>query len=496
MNAIRRTDINESEKGVALLIAIFVLMLISVVALSMLMSSGMETSIAGNYRLATQSYYAAFAGLEEARGRMWSKHPNALKALIPSPLPVGTVRYIINPATGEVVSPTTPGNAYYDSEYVQEFGEQASALGGNAQTTPSIWGLAGPPAGLPGPLYKWVRITAKTEQSENLDIDGDGNTNGTLPIYYDGVHQYVQGSPVSLALFPNEPTNQKQVYRLTAMAVLPNGAQRMLQTDIAMLTFNFTFPAALTLDGKNPNYQKPTSVPFVVNGQDQSPGGPTCPPPQGSLPAVGVGGGGSSITSVVNDITQNPNRSGEYTGGGLPTPSVADVSTNLPTTESTPSQLEAIVAQLESTADYIVAGPATSLPSYGTAANPVTIVVDSIGNNGATGNLTLSGNITGYGILVVRGTYSPGGTVGWNGMVLVIGQGNVQGTGGGNNSYNGAVFVAQTRDAAGNLLNNLGAPTFDWSGGGGNGISYNSCAISNATNNQTYRVLSFRDIPE
>jgi hypothetical protein len=60
--------------------------------------------------------------------------------------------------------------------------------------------------------------------------------------------------------------------------------------------------------------------------------------------------------------------------------------------------------------------------------------------------------------MVVRGTYSPGGTVGWNGMVLVIGQGNVQGTGGGNNSYNGAVFVAQTRDASGNLLNNLGVP--------------------------------------
>lgn len=496
MNAIRRTDISESEKGVALLIAIFVLMLISVIALSMLMSSGMETSIAGNYRLATQSYYAAFAGLEEARGRMWSKHPNTLGALIPNPMTVGTVRYIINPAAGEVVAPTNAANAFYDSEYFQEFGVQANTLAGNAQTTPSIWGLAGPPAGLPGPLYKWVRITAKTEQSENLDIDGDGGIDSVNPIYYDGLHQYVQGSPVSLALFPNEPTNQKQVYRLTAMAVLPNGAKRMLQTDIAMLVFNFKFPAALTLDGTNPNFQKPTSVPFVVNGTDQSPGGANCPPPGASLPAVGVVGGNSSINSVDGNIQQNPNRSAEYTGGGLPTPSVSDVGTSLPTTESSPSQLEAIVAQIESTADYIVEGPATSLPSYGTAANPVSIVVDSIGNNGATGNLTLSGNITGYGILVVRGTYSPSGTVGWNGIILVIGQGNVQGTGGGNNSYNGAVFIAQTRDSSGNLLNNLGAPTFDWSGGGGNGIFYNSCSINNATNKQTYRVLSFRDIPE
>jgi hypothetical protein len=495
MKAIRGTDINESQEGVALLIAIFVLMLISIVALSMLLSSGMETSIAGNYRLATQSYYAAFAGLEEARGRLWSKHPKALGALIPNPLPVGTVRYIINPAAGEVVAPTNAANAFYDSEYFQEFGVQASTLGANAQTTPSIWGLAAPPAGLPGPFYKWVRITAKTEQSENLDIDGNGVIDAVNPIYYDGLHQYVKGNPVSLALFPNEPTGQKQVYRLTAMAVLPNGAKRMLQTDIAMMLFNFKFPGALTLDGKNPNYQKPTSVPFVVNGNDQSPGGANCPPPGASLPAVGVVGGNASINTVVSDIQQNPNRSPEYTGGGLPTPSVGDVTSSLPTTESSPSQLEAIVAQIESAADYVVQGPATSLPDYGTAANPVTVVVDSP-NNGATGNLTISGNVTGYGILVVRGTYSPSGTVGWNGMVLVIGQGNIQGSGGGNNSYNGAVFIAQTRDASGNLLNNLGAPTFDWSGGGGNGIFYNSCSIANASNNQTYRVLSFSDIPE
>lgn len=494
MKATFGTEINKSQKGVALLIAIFVLMLVSIVALSMLLSSGMETSIAGNYRLATQSYYAAFAGLEEARGRMWSKHPNALGAFIPNPLPKGTVRYIINPAAGEVVAPTNAANPFYDAEYVQEFGTAASGLGGNAQTIPSIW-QAAPPAGLPGPLYKWVRITAKTEQSENLDIDGNGVIDTINPIYYDGAHQYVNGNPVSLVLFPNEPTSQKQVYRMTAMAVLPNGAKRMLQTDNAMMIFNFKFPGALTLDGNAPNYQKPTSVPFVVKGDDQNPGGPNCPPPQGSVPAVGTVGGAGSVASVVSDIQQNPDRSAEYTGGGLATPSVADVTNGLPPTESTPSQLEAIVAQIESAADYVLQGPATSLPNYGTAANPVTVVVDSA-NNGASGDLALSGNVTGYGILVVRGTYSPSGTVGWNGMVLVIGQGNVQGSGGGNNSYNGAVFVAKTRNPGGNLLNNLGTPIFNWSGGGGNGIFYNSCSIANSSSNLTYRVLSFRDIPE
>ena len=487
MNRTPRRPIDRSERGIALVIALFVLVLISVVALAVLLSSGMETSLAGNYRLSTQSYYAAYAGLEEARGRMWSKHPSKLGALLPNPMNVGTALYITNPAAGEVVAPTTLGNAYYDNEYLSEFGVAASTLGGAAVFTPSVSSVAG----FPGADYKWVRITPLSEQSEQMDIDKDGNLSA-LPIFYDGLHQYVQGSFPTLA---NEPTSQKQVYSLTSLAVLPYGAKRMLQEDVAMAIFNFAFPAALTLDGPSPSYQKPTSVPFVVNGTDQSPGTGNCPPNKGSLPAVGVVTA-PGVTSVVNDIANvNPNRSAEYLGGGISPPSVGNVSTALPTSESSPAQLEAIVQQIESTADYVVQGPASSLPNYGTASDPVTVVVDS-SNNGDAGNLTVSGNMTGFGTLVIRGTYSPAGTVGWNGIVLVIGQGNVQGTGGGNNSYNGAVFVAKTRDASGNLLPNLGTPIFDWSGGGGNGIFYNSCSINNAMKNQTYRVLSFHEVPE
>ena len=479
---------NISEKGVALLTAIFVLMLVSVVALAMLLSSGTESAIAGNYRLATQSFYAGYSGLQEARGRMWTKHPFALGALLPSPMTVGQAVYITNPAGAETVSPTTTTNAYYDSEYFNEFGVQASTLGAAAVTTPSKSSTN--MAGFAGPLFKWVRITPTTEKSENMAVDSNACCSVT-PILFDGLHQYVTGNFPTLA---NEPTGNKQVYTLTSLAVLPNGTKRMLQQQVAMELFNFTIPAPLTLDGNSPAFQKPSSVPFKVNGTDQS-SGAGCPPPQAAEPAVGVVGGNPSINSVVSNIQTSPNRSTSYTGSCATTPCVADVSSTLASNESSPSQLEALVQQIESTADYVVTGPATSLPSYGTASDPVTIVVDS-SNNGDAGNLSLSGNITGYGVLVVRGTYSPAGTVGWNGLVLVIGQGDVQGSGGGNNSYNGAVFVAQTRDASGNLLATLGTPTFDWSGGGGNGILYNSCAINNATQNQTYQVLSFHEIPQ
>jgi hypothetical protein len=492
--SIRRTD---SQRGVALLIAIFVLLIIGAVGVALILSSSTETSIAANYRTATQAFYAAKAGLEEGRGRLWVSNPNSIAATIaagfttvgtnPPALPVGRVYYITNPAAGEVVAPNVPGNAYYDSQYKNEWNNVPITAATVTTIAPAT------AAGLVGPLYKWVRITATTEKSTNHDVNKDGALDNVNPLFYDGTQQFLANQiPPTIAIVP------KQVFTVTALAATPSGSTRMLEYTTAMTIFNFTFPSALTLDGKNPNYQKPTSVPFVVQGNYPPAGGvASCPAPPASLPAVGVVGGTSSINAVVNDIQQNPDRSAEYTGGGLSTPSVTDVTGNLPTTESSPSQLEALVAQIESTANYVIQGPVASLTpaQLGTAANPVTVVIDSP-NNGATADLTLSGNTTGYGILVVRGSYYPAGTVGWNGIVLVIGQGDVQGNGGGNNSYNGAVFVAKTRDASGNILNNLGTPIFDWSGGGGNGIAYNPCTINNATQNQSYQVLSFREIPD
>ncbi len=74
-----------SEEGIALLIAIFVLLLISVVAIALLVSSGTETALGANYRASSTVYYAALAGLEEARGRLLPKSPNYFGALRPCP---------------------------------------------------------------------------------------------------------------------------------------------------------------------------------------------------------------------------------------------------------------------------------------------------------------------------------------------------------------------------------------------------------------------------
>jgi len=61
-----------AERGIALFLAIFALLLLSAVGLAMLFASDTETSISINYRDKQVAIYGALAGLQEARDRI---HP-------------------------------------------------------------------------------------------------------------------------------------------------------------------------------------------------------------------------------------------------------------------------------------------------------------------------------------------------------------------------------------------------------------------------------------
>src|SRR6266699_2559378 len=83
----RTTRKRQPEAGIALLIAIFILLLIGVVAIALVVSSGTESALAGNYRFSTNVYYAAVAGLEEVRARLRSNNPNSFNNTAPGFLP-------------------------------------------------------------------------------------------------------------------------------------------------------------------------------------------------------------------------------------------------------------------------------------------------------------------------------------------------------------------------------------------------------------------------
>jgi len=507
----------KSESGVALLIAIFVLMLISVIAISLIVASGSESTLAGNYRSSATAYLAGTAGLEEARGRLLPKNTdyfnNTVANFIPAagPLALGQVRYILNPAQGETLA--TLMATYPDTEYAAEFG--VAPLPANVQTIPSVSTVVSGGTTYYGPLFKWVRINAATEKSIGTDVDNDNLPNDVATLlYYDPSHVDAGGNPKpSLIVTALPPATAKQVLEVTTLAVLPNGSQKLLQYVVTPVSFGLSFPSALTLAGTMGTFQGANSNPYHVNGQDGSgaaPAVPGCAPnPLTVLPAIGVTPGNDAAGTATNQsqIASNLPRPDHYNGAPANPPisgNVASVSNvALTTTLSTTDQLNQLVQTLKQNADAVMPNTplaanfnnsgttynfgGTGWPSGMSASNPQTVFVD--------GSFDLGPN-TGYGLLVVTGNFTYHGNSGWNGIILVIGDGTTTflGNGGGSGQFNGAIFAATTRDAAGNQLPNFGTVNFDITGGGGNGIYYDSCWINNVQKPPTYQVLSFREL--
>jgi hypothetical protein len=471
----------------------FAVLLVSLAAISLLLSAGTETALAGNYRSSASAYYAASAGLEEARGRILPRNAdffnNTFANFIPTTgtplLAVGQVRYITNPIAAEDVRAVYP-----DTEYDQEFGagSLAAASGaGNVKTIPSVSTVTSGGTTYLGPLYKWVRINAATERSIGVDVDGDGPPNdNAIPLYYDPAHLDAGGNPApSLIVSAAPPSTAFQVFEVTSLAVLPNGSQKLLQYVVTPLTLNLQFPSALTLNTNNASMQGGSSNGYQINGQDQCNAGAT------PLPAIGYNGGGSTN---YNNIKSGLPHKDNYIGAGAtpPNPSIVNVAGTLSPNLQTPAGLDSLVQLITQNADAVIT-PASGhhadpgdLPSGMSPTRPMTVVVN--------GDYNQSGNFTGYGLLVVTGNFTFDADSGWRGMVLVIGQGTVTGNNNGGNEFDGAILVAKTRDAAGTELATLGQATFDITGGGGSGINYNSCWINSAQTLLNYKVLSFREI--
>src|SRR6266850_657990 len=495
----------QTERGIALLIAIFILLLISVVAIALIVSSGTESALAGNYRSSTDVYYAALAGLEEARGRLTPKNPNSFKTtttgFLPAsgtPFAIGSPVYVINPAGSEAIAPWDSGSTYPDTEFQSEFASSGfSAPPNPSPSTLSIWRTSPlNTLGVPVPLYKWVRINAVSEKSLNVDVDSVGGANSTTPLYYDGAH------------FSNNSSAGSQVLEITSYAVLPNGSQKLMQYLVARNGIDLSFPAALTLVGGINTFKSSFNSDFYVDGLDQQHGG-NCPPSpvESAKPAIGATGS-SAVNEVIDGIppyTTSPlfYRYVNYVSTSpQPTnPSVGDISGSLIPALQTVDSLDGpqgVVQTLTGLADQLVTGPATnaSLTDLGTPTQPVTTVVRGSPPNG--GNLTLSGTLSGYGLLVVTGDLTLGGGVSWHGVILVVGQGRVTMPSYGYGEIDGAVLVARTRHNDYSLRSNLGSVTFEFQdqNWGNQGFYYNSCWVQAVLPPATYKILSYHEISQ
>ncbi|HEY8671120.1 MAG TPA: PilX N-terminal domain-containing pilus assembly protein, partial [Terriglobales bacterium] len=67
-----------SEKGIALVLSILALLLLTAIAAGMMYMSTTERLVNNNFRQEEKSYFAARAGVEEVRDRMLFTTPNSI----------------------------------------------------------------------------------------------------------------------------------------------------------------------------------------------------------------------------------------------------------------------------------------------------------------------------------------------------------------------------------------------------------------------------------
>src|SRR5512141_3507461 len=115
----------QSERGIALFIAIFTVLLITAIGAGMIMLTVTDTSISGNFRDEQKAFFAAKAGMEEVRDRFRSPANNSLAASLPTTLPgnANAFLYVLNPRNGEADTPwvtNASASVYPDTELCTE----------------------------------------------------------------------------------------------------------------------------------------------------------------------------------------------------------------------------------------------------------------------------------------------------------------------------------------------------------------------------------------
>jgi Tfp pilus assembly protein PilX len=483
---------NRSERGIALIIALLTLLLISAVLMGMIMMSNTETNVSANFRDEQTAFFASKAGVEEVRDRMRSTATNSVSSKLPATALPGAsngVFYITNPAVGETVTPwLTLGTNYPDDEICKEITCTGGAPTGTwyAATQSASASYAASPI----LAWKWVRVMAKANKSTTgaaRVTSVDGTTNGNR-VCWTGTNEIATAAASCIAA----NANYLPVYELTALAVTSGGSRRMTQYEVNRTPFP-PMPGAIVFDGPNPDFStNPNSTSFSVNGTDVAQG-----------PNAGVGCGaaanqpalGAFDNASVTTLKGQVKKPAKYTSGATPTPAISNVNPTLGTL-ATVDGLTNLVNLVTSTAGPNVFPNANNATptSLGTNAAPVVNVVQ--------GDYTLGGS--GAGILLVTGTLSTtNGNPNFNGLILVIGKGNVLKNGSANGTVNGSLFVANMYSSTPPLYTSLiplgsnnppGKPTIAWNAGGTGKVQYDSCWISAVTQSFPYKIVAQREL--
>ncbi len=252
---------------------------------------------------------------------------------------------------------------------------------------------------------------------------------------------------------------------VTSTGYGPRGSIKQLSMLVSRSSFDFTANSTLLMRGA----EDCSDIDTISIGQSNAKeyNGNDASGVKGSLPIFGTTCGGNK-TQVTNTI--NGSKPNTVTGNAE---KVADVSADLMPWLQSADSARALLIELAATAAsndrYFTDTP----DDYGSDSDPQLTFVD--------GDADLR---NGTGLLVVTGTLSMSGNASFNGIILVLGEGAMTRNGGGNGDILGAIVVAKfdrtwpadENDEEHPFL----APTFQTNGGGNSTVQYDSVKVDNA----------------
>lgn len=492
-----------NERGIALLTCLMALLLLTGIAFGLIYMSDADTWVNSNYRSSQQAYYAALGGLQNVRQRMTPGLTAAPPRIdppttIPSSGTAGSVIYIVNPydASDTITLPViqNPASAYYDQELPGEASAQGTIIPLTSYTTQPEFPDYTTTPNLNRLRYKWVRITAKMNQSTSPYLTNPAV--GNLPICWNGSRE-VAVANISVCLpAGGTPPSQNPVYQLTALAVTSSGAQRMLQMEVANDP-PITTPGAVdsqdhvnlngNLDVNAYDYcscQCTLDKKGNCTGVYTSRAGKTCDASKYSIYATGT--------------VDPPNGSETFESGQ--TPAIAQ-------NQPWPYDLNALISEFQNVATSVTGSPYNWTCTPQSSGDPYTCGTQSASGSKASfgnppssppvnqvqstdpgyqityvpGDVQLTGGWNGFGVLVVNGNLDIHGGLDFDGLIIV--KGVISFTGGGSDkvNLNGAIIAGQQ-----SLIDNTL--------GGSAVIQFNACALPGSNKNAPPRMLAVREL--
>jgi hypothetical protein len=248
----------------------------------------------------------------------------------------------------------------------------------------------------------------------------------------------------------------------------PRGAKKELEATVQKNFFNgMTAPATLMLVGPKTKsgypdavFEPGTSEPTIYSGQDVANSKMIIPPV------------GTTNDALLSTVLTNMSRDVSPPYNGQITGTSANVDSEMPFWLESPTNLNSTVESLKMTAvksgTYYASGQTPTVVGNNATARGLTFV---------DGNLTLTPDMGGGGILVVTGKLTLHGNFSFNGLILVTGAGGVERSGGGTGTLQGNIIVApyDKNNLAGGFL----PPQYELDGGGNSAVRYNSSSVAN-----------------